>query len=45
MNQRELIHSYNDKYRPKFNSEFFKRSDAKIVSRNCSPSDEKFPGL
>ena len=32
MNQRELIHSYNDKYRPKFNSEFFKRSDEDLVN-------------
>ena len=32
MNQRELIHSYNDKYRPKFNSDFFKRSDEDLVN-------------
>lgn len=32
MNQRELIYSYNDKYRPKFNTEFFKRSDNDLVN-------------
>lgn len=32
MNQREFIYSYNDKYRPKFNTEFFKRSDNDLVN-------------
>ena len=31
MKQREFIHAYNDKYRPKFNQELFKRSDDDLV--------------
>lgn len=31
MKQREFIHSYNDKFRPKFNQELFVRSDDEIV--------------
>ena len=31
MDQRQLIHQFNDKYRPKFNSELFKRSDDELV--------------
>lgn len=31
MNQREFIHGFNDKYRPKFNHELFKRSDDELI--------------
>ena len=31
MKQREFIHNFNDKYRPKFNPELFKRSDDELV--------------
>lgn len=32
MNQREFIHAYNDKFRPKFNEKFFKRSDDDLIN-------------
>ena len=31
MKQRELIHKFNDEYRPKFNQELFKRSDDELI--------------
>ena len=31
MQQRELIHKFNDKFRPKFNQELFKRSDDELI--------------
>lgn len=31
MQQRELIHNFNDKYRPKFNQEIFTRSDDELI--------------
>lgn len=32
MNQREFIHQYNDKFRPKFNNKFFVRSDDDLIN-------------
>lgn len=32
MKQREFIHDFNDKYRPKFNPELFKRSDDELIN-------------
>ena len=32
MNQREFIHDYNDKFRPKFNPLFFHRSDDDLIN-------------
>lgn len=31
MKQREFIHNFNDKYRPKFNNELFVRSDDELI--------------
>ena len=31
MNQREFIHEFNDEFRPKFNMDFFRRSDDDLV--------------
>ena len=43
MNQREFIHKFNDEYRPKFNSELFKRSDDELINaiRNVVYSCER----
>lgn len=32
MKQREFIHSYNDKYRPKFNKDLFVRTDDELIN-------------